>query len=88
MNLKQWDITPEVITYTGQPAFKANWLSGEPEFENITGLFWYDENSENGDDSLLIFDFEWRNGAPEQAVFEKLMKSAGNALDDWISARL
>jgi len=27
---------------------------------------------------LLIFDFEWKNGAPEQAVFEKLMKNAGS----------
>lgn len=86
MNSEQWDITPETITYTGKSAFKARWLSGEPEFENITGLFWHDENSGSEDDTLLIFDFEWKNGAPEQAQFEELMGSAVNALDEWISS--
>lgn len=87
MNSAQWDITPETITHTGKPAFKARWLTGEPEFENISGVFWHEENSGSEDDSLLIFDFEWKNGAPGQAVFEELMKSAENALDKWISAR-
>jgi hypothetical protein len=85
MNLDQWTITPETITHTGKPSFKASWLSGEPEFENITGLFWYEENSGSEDDNLLIFDFEWQNGAPKQAIFEKLMESAVSALDNWIS---
>ena len=88
MNSAQWDITPETITHTGTPAFKACWRSGEPEFENITGLFWHEENSGSEDDSLLIFDFEWKSTAPDQAVFEELMRSAGSALDDWISAKL
>jgi hypothetical protein len=88
MNSMQWGITPETITHTGTPAFKASWCSGEPEFENITGLFWYEENSGSADDSLLIFDFEWKDGTPEQAVFEELMKSVISALDEWISARL
>lgn len=87
MNLDQWKITPETITHTGKPAFKASWISGETDLENISGLFWHDENSGSGDDSLLIFDFEWKNGAPEQAVFEELMKSAVSALDEWISER-
>jgi len=86
MNSAQWEVTPETITYTGKPAFKASWLSGEPDFENISGLFWYEENSGSEDDSFLILDFEWKNGAPEQAVFEELMESAGSALDNWISA--
>ena len=88
MNLVQWDITPETITYTRTPAFKARWRSGESDFENITGLFWYEENSGSEDDSLLIFDFEWKSGAPDQAVFERLMESAGSALDDWITSRM
>ena len=89
MNLEQWEITPETITHTGKPAFKASWLSGEPpELENIKGLFWYDEDTGNEDDRLLIFDFEWKNGVPEQAIFEELMKNAGSALDNWISERL
>lgn len=87
MNSAQWDITPETITHTGTPAFKASWRSGEPEFENISGLFWYEENSGSEDDTLLIFDFEWQNGAPDQAVFEELMKSGVSALDNWISER-
>jgi len=87
MNLEQWKITPETITHTGKPAFKASWLSGELEFENITGLFWHEENSGSEDDTLLIFDFEWKNGAPEQAVFEVLMECAGRALDGWITER-
>ncbi len=70
-------ITPETITYTGKP-----------ELENIKGLFWYDEDTGNEDDRLLIFDFEWKNGVPEQAIFEELMKNAGSALDNWISERL
>ncbi len=86
MNLEQWKITPETITYTGKPVFKASWLSGEPDFENITGLFWHEENSGSADDTLLIFDFEWMNGAPDLAVFEELMESAISALDEWISA--
>lgn len=88
MNSEQWKITPETITHTGKPAFKASWLSGEPDFENISGLFWHEENSGGGDDGLLIYDFEWRNGAPEQAAFEELMESAISALDEWISERL
>lgn len=87
MNFQQWDITPETITHTGTPAFKASWRSGEPEFENITVLFWYEENSGGEDDALLIFDFEWQNGAPDQDVFEELMESAVSALDAWICAR-
>ena len=87
MNSEQWKITPETITHTGTPAFKASWLSGEPDFENISGLFWYEENSGSEDDSVLIFGFEWKNGAPEQAQFEELMVSAVNALDEWISER-
>lgn len=87
MNSAQWDITPETITHTGKPAFKACWLTGESEFENITGLFWHEENSGSEDDSLLIFDFEWKNGAPEQAVFEELMERAVSVLDEWIYAR-
>ncbi|MDH5573411.1 MAG: hypothetical protein OEY89_16735 [Gammaproteobacteria bacterium] len=85
MNSAQWDITPETITHIGKPGFTAHWFSGEPDFENISGLFWYEGNSGSGDDTLLIFDFEWHNGAPDQAVFEKLMKSAESALDAWIS---
>jgi hypothetical protein len=50
-------------------------------------LFWYEENSGSADDSLLIFDFEWKNGAPDQAAFEKLMESAVGTMDAWISAR-
>ena len=87
MDSAQWDITPETITHTGKPAFKAGWLSGEPDFENISGLFWHEENSGNEDDSLLIFDFEWQNGTPDQAAFEDLMESATSALDYWISVR-
>jgi hypothetical protein len=87
MDFPQWDITSETIMHTGTPAFKARWCSGEPEFENISGLFWHEENSGSKGDTLLIFDFEWVNGTPAQAVFEKLMKSAASALDNWISAR-
>lgn len=50
-------------------------------------MFWYDEDTGNEDDRLLIFDFEWKDGVPEQARFEELMKKAGNALDNWISER-
>ncbi|GJL71970.1 MAG: hypothetical protein NMNS01_11690 [Nitrosomonas sp.] len=87
MKSAQWNITPKTITHTGAPAFKASWRSGKPEFENITGLFWHEENSGSEDDALLIFDFEWQSNAPEQAVFEELMKNAGSAIDNWISAR-
>jgi hypothetical protein len=87
MNSAQWNITPEKITHTGKPACFKSWLSGEPDFENITGLFWHEENSGSEDDALLIFDSEWQNGAPNQAVFEKLMESAVSALDEWISER-
>ena len=87
MNSAQWDITPETITHTGTSAFKASWRSGEADFENITGLFWHEENSWSEDDTLLIFDFEWKNGPPNQAVFEELMGKTGRALDGWISER-
>jgi hypothetical protein len=50
-------------------------------------LFWHEENSGSEDDALLIFDFEWKNGMSDQAVFEKLMEGAINALDAWICAR-
>ena len=62
MNLEQWEITPETITHAGKPAFKASGLSGKPELENIKGLFWYDADTGNEDDRLLIFDFELNYG--------------------------
>lgn len=87
MDSVQWDITPETITHTRKPAFKASWLSGEPDFESISGLFWHEENSGSEDDTLLIYDFEWQNGAPDQAVFEELMESVVSVLDNWVSER-
>lgn len=71
MNSEQWEITPEIIAHAGKPAFKASWLSGKAEPKDIKGLFWYDEDTGNEDDRLLIFDFEWKNGEPEQAIFER-----------------
>ncbi|MCP5245883.1 MAG: hypothetical protein H6937_08030 [Burkholderiales bacterium] len=50
-------------------------------------MFWHEENSGSEDDTLLIFDFEWKNGTPDQAAFEELMEGAVSALDEWISAR-
>lgn len=87
MNSEQWEITPKTITHAGKPAFKASWLSGRADLKDIKGLFWHDVDTGNEDDRLLIFDFEWKNGVPEQARFEEVMKKAGNVLDNWISER-
>lgn len=86
--MTEWHITADTITRTGQPAFTARWQSGEPDFEEIEGPFYFEENSGQGD-QLLIYGFDWKIGPPPAAPeFKKLMQAAIVELDDWVSRRL
>jgi hypothetical protein len=66
------------------PRFTAVWSSGAV----IDGPSWSGSGSGSGEDGLHFFAFQWRDSAPEPAVFEALMREACAALDAWIAERL
>lgn len=78
----------DVIKHHATPRFIAKWTSGTAEEAAPLGFFWQDKNSENGEDSLYLFSFEWLDPQPEAVAFERLMQNAAKVIDEWIVSRL
>ncbi len=75
------------ITHLAAPRFTAQWTSGAAELAGIDGPCWTAEGGDE-DDALHIFGFSWTDPAPDQAGFERLMRQAAAAIDDWISGQM
>lgn len=75
------------IRHHAAPRFAARWTSGADELAAIDGPCWTTEGS-GDEDALHIFGFIWTDPAPDQAGFERLMRQAVTAIDEWISGRL
>ena len=75
------------VSHTAAPRFMALWTSGADELADIDGPCWISESS-GDDDALHIFGFIWTDPAPEQAGFDRLMRQAAAAIDEWISERM
>jgi hypothetical protein len=70
------------------PRFSARWTSGDDpgELAAIQGPVWSDEGS--GEDAIHLYGFAWRDAAPPQAEFQRLMAEAVREIDGWIARRL
>jgi hypothetical protein len=86
-NIEQDRAGRGIVKRLAAPRFSAAWISGEADLTAIQGLFWQDEGSDNGEDSLTLHSFQWQDQPPNQAMFEELMKQAALAIDDWIAGR-
>ena len=75
------------VTHTAAPRFTAFWTSGAGELAAIDGPCWIFEGSAD-EDTLHLFGFRWKDPAPNQQDFERLMSRAAAAIDDWIVTRL
>lgn len=74
------------VKHCAAPRFTARWTTGEADFSGMEGLFWLDEGS-GSEDSLTLFNFQWEDKPPDQAMFEDLIKQAALAIDNWIASR-
>ena len=75
------------VKHHAAPRFTAVWETGDVELAGIEGLFWQDDGSGDGEDSLTLHSFHWIDNPPDKATFERLMKQAGMMIDDWIVSR-
>jgi hypothetical protein len=75
------------LRHEGSPRFSAHWITGSDpdELAEIEGPCWTDE--ENGEETITLHRFQWRDPVPEQTDFDKLMAQACRVIDDWISTR-
>jgi hypothetical protein len=76
-----------IVRHSAAPRFIAQWTSGEIDLTAIDGVFWQDEGSDGGEDSVTLHSFQWIDTPPDQTTFEGLMKQAAVAIDDWIAKR-
>ena len=75
-----------VGNHNQNPAFTANWFSGEVKApENSFKSFYHEGGGDN--DSILIYGIKWQNGTPTKEGFNRLMDEAITAIDNWIAAR-
>lgn len=78
------------VEHRAHPRFRATWTSGAAGFA-LTGapggLAWCDPGS-GPEDSLRIFDVQWRDPVPDAHSLARLEREAFAALDAWIAARL
>ena len=75
------------VKHHAAPRFIAEWTTGEADLTAIDGLFWQDEGSGSGEDSVTLHSFQWIDTPPDQSAFERLMKHAALFIDDWIASR-
>ena len=75
-----------LIRHLGAPGFMAFWTAGAFPDEAGDGPVWTDEGS-GEDDTIHLYGFVWERGAPEQDVFEELIRKATTSIDVWITER-
>lgn len=90
--MSNWSIETDesgrgTITHHAAPRFIAQWSSGVADLSESEGIFWYEAGSSRGEDGLTLQNFKWIDIVTEQDKFEKLMRQATGALDDWIAQR-
>ena len=76
-----------IIKHDAAPRFTAKWTTGATDLSAVEGLFWQDEGSGDGDDTITIYDFQWIDSQPDQSAFDGLMNQTALVVDDWIAKR-
>ena len=74
------------LAHLAMPRFRARWTTGEPGLPAEAA--WTDAGSGSGADTISIFEIRWADAPPREAVLQRLMEQAAQALDCWIANRL
>ena len=77
-----------VVKHHAPPRFSAYWTSNAGEVPALPVQCWHDTGSGDGEDSLHIYGFRWIDCPPNFVTFDRLMKDATTAIDEWIANRL